>query len=112
MVDFEIVSGFRPIGATAVPASKAIDVVWFTEDIAIKLPDTKFLATIVVDFYYTASGVVEYTLDGQTTWIPMNNGQTITGGQSRFIDVVKDAQVNFRSKAAGNLHRCIVSSVP
>ena len=113
MVDFPIITGIRNIGDQIVsPIAKGTDVEWFTEDITVLLSDVNILATLVVDFAFDVSTVVEYTLDSGTNWIAFNNGDAVTGGQSRFIDVTTGVLVNFRAKTGGNLVRCIVSSVP
>jgi len=113
MVDFPIDTGIRKIGDQIVsPVAKGIDVEWFAEDITVLLSNSNILASIVVDFAFDVSTVVEYTLDSGTNWIAFNNGESVTGGQSRFIDVTTGVQVNFRSKTGGNLVRAIVSSVP
>ena len=113
MVDFPINVGIRKIGDfITVPVAKGIDVEWFAEDITVKLSNVNILATIVVDFAFDVTSVIEYTLDSGTNWVAFNNGDAVAGGQSRFIDVTKDVQVNFRAKTGGNLIRCIVSSVP
>lgn len=113
MVDFPIDIGIRKIGdAILTPIAKGIDVEWFAEDITILLSNTNILGTIVVDFAFDVSTVVEYTLDGGTNFIAFNNGDPVVGGQSRFIDVTTGNLVNFRAKTGGNLIRCIVSSVP
>jgi len=113
MVDFPIDTGIRKIGdkITTLTAKLAL-VPWFTEDITVLLSSTNVLATLVVDFAFSVSSVVEYTLDGGLNFIAFNNGDTIAGGQSRFIDVTTGVTVNFRALTAGNLIRCIVSSVP
>ena len=113
MVDFPIIVGIRKIGdQITTPIAKGIDVEWFAEDITVLLSDIDRLATIVVDFAFSVTSVIEYTLDSGTNWIAFNNGEEVTGGQSRFIDVTTGVLVNFRAKTGGNLVRCIVSSVP
>jgi len=112
MVDFPINTGIRKIGAQAVPGTFAIDAEWFTEDTTVLLSNPNRLGTIVVDFAYSLSTIVEYTLDSGTNWIAFNNGNEVVGGQSRFIDVTDGVEVNFRAKIGGDLIRCIVSSVP
>lgn len=113
MVDFPIDVGIRKIGdKITTPVAKGIDVEWFAEDITVLLSSVNILGTIVVDFAFDVSTVVEYTLDSGTNWIAFNNGQPVVGGQSRFIDVTTGVLVNFRAKTGGNLVRCIVSSVP
>lgn len=113
MVDFPIDMGIRKIGDKIItPIAKGIDVEWFAEDITVLLSNADVLATIVVDFAFDVSTIVEYTLDGGINFIAFNNGDPVVGGQSRFIDVTSGVLVNFRSKSGGNLIRCIVSSVP
>ena len=113
MVDFPINTGIRKIGdQITVPVAKGVDVEWFAEDITVLLSNTNILGTLVVDFAFSISTIVEYTLDGGDNWIAFNNGNAVVGGQSRFIDVTDGVQVNFRVKTGGNLIRCIVSSVP
>jgi len=113
MTDFAINTGIRKIGDSIItPIAKSSDEEWFAEDIKILLSNVDILGTIVVDFAFDVSTIVEYTLDGGTNFISFNNGDAVVGGQSRFIDVTDDVLVNFRAKTGGNLVRCIVSSVP
>ena len=113
MVDFPINTGIRKIAdKITTPVAKGIDVEWFAENITVLLSNTDVLATLVVDFAFDVSSVVEYTLDGGVNFIAFNNGDAVVGGQSRFIDVTTGVLVNFRAKTGGNLVRCIVSSVP
>ena len=113
MVDFPIDTGIRKIGDKIItPIAKGIDEEWFAEDITVLLSNVNVLGTIVVDFAFDVSSIVEYTLDSGTNWIAFNNGDAVVGGQSRFIDVTTGVLVNFRAKTGGTLIRCIVSSVP
>lgn len=113
MVDFPISIGIRKIGdKITAPIGRIADEEWFDEDITVLLSDANVLATLVVDFAFDVSSVVEYTLDGGLNFIAFNNGDAVVGGQSRFIDVTTGVTVNFRAKTGGNLVRCIVSSVP
>ncbi len=113
MVDFPINTGIRKIGdQIIVPVAKGVDVEWFGEDITVLLSNVNIIGTIVVDFAFDVSSVVEYTLDSGANFIAFNNGDRVIGGQSRFVDVTTGVQVNFRAKSSGNLIRCIVSSVP
>lgn len=113
MVDFIINTGIRKLADSILsPVGKIADAEWFGEDIIVLLSSDKVLATLVVDFAFDVSTVAEYTLDSGANWIAWNNGDAVTGGQSRFIDVTTGVQVNFRAKTAGNLIRCLVSSVP
>jgi len=110
MVDIAIREGVRDFAASILTVTaKAIDAEWFAEDITIKLSDSTRIAPIVVDFSYSASGIIQYTLDSGTTWNSFNNGSAIDGGQSLFIRVTDGNQVNFRAKAAGNINRVVVS---
>ncbi len=113
MVDFPIITGIRKIGdQITTPIAKGIDVEWFAEDITVLLSNVDVIGTLVVDFAFSISTIVEYTLDSGANWIAFNNGDAVVGGQSRFIDVTDGVQVNFRVKTGGTLIRCIVSSVP
>ncbi len=113
MVDFPIDTGIRKIGdSITTPILKGSNVKWFTNDITVLLSNANVLATLVVDFAFSVATVVEYTLDGGSNFIAFNNGDPVTGGQSRFIDVTTGVEVNFRAVTGGELIRCIVSSVP
>ncbi len=113
MVDFPIDVGIRKIADSILtPLPRTSNQEWFAEDITVLLSSTDRLATLVVDFAFSVPTVVEYTLDGGSNFIAFNNGVAVVGGQSRFIDVTTGVQVNFRAFIAGNLIRCIVSSVP
>ena len=113
MVDFPINVGIRKIGDKIItPIAKGTDVEWFAADIIPLLSSVNVLATLVVDFAFDVSTIVEYTLDGGSNFIAFNSGEPVVGGQSRFIDVTTGVQVNFRAKTGGTLIRCIVSSVP
>ena len=113
MVDFPIDTGIRKIGdQIIIPLARNADEEWFAEDITVLLSNANILGTIVVDFAFSVSSIVEYTLDGGINFIAFNNGDAVVGGQSRFIDVTTGVTVNFRAKTAGTLIRCIVSSVP
>jgi len=111
MVTFPINEGIKIVAdSILVVTAKAIDAEWFAEDITINLSSTGLIATIVVDFSYDVTSIVEYTLDGGTIWNAFNNGTPIDGGQSRFIRVTDGNQVNFRAKIAGNINRIVVST--
>ena len=113
MVNFPIDTGIRKIGdSITIPITKLANAEWFAEDITVLLSNTNVLATLVVDFAFSVPTVVEYTLDSGVNFIAFNNGDAVSGGQSRFIDVTTGVAVNFRAVTAGDLIRCIVSSVP
>jgi len=115
MVDFPIDTGIRKIADSILTLiAKGANVEWFDIDITILLSNTNILGTIVVDFAYSVPSIVEYNLNNRdaNTWIAFNQGDPVTGGQSRFIDVTTGNEVNFRATQPGDLIRCIVSSVP
>lgn len=113
MVNFPIDTGIRKVADSILtPLARNSFEEWFSEDITVLLSKTDVLATLVVDFAYSISSLVQFTLDSGTNWISFNNGEAVVGGQSRFIDVTTGVQVNFRAQQSGTLVRCIVSSVP
>ena len=112
MVDFPINRNIFKIGDQIVtPIAKLADAEWFAEDITVLTSDQTRGTTIVLDFSYSVSSVIEYTLDSGTTWVSFNQGVALVGGQSRYLRVTTGVQVNFRAKTAGNLNRCIVGEV-
>ena len=113
MVTFPIDTGIRKVADSILtPLARDSLEEWFSEDITVLLSKTDVLATLVVDFAFSVSSLVQFTLDGGANFISFNNGEAVVGGQSRFIDVTTGVQVNFRAIAGGTLIRCIVSSVP
>jgi len=119
LVDFPINTGIRKIGDSRITGITGLDPseLWFgtiitPENIIIKLSNSNTIATIVVDFAFSVSTIVEYTLNGGTDFVAFNNGDPVVGGQSRFIDVTDEAIVNFRALTGGDLIRVVVSSVP
>lgn len=109
MVDFPIDLGIVPVGDSIADVAKILDEEWFSEDITILLSKTGIIATVVIDFSYTVESIVEYTLDSGVNWVSFNQGQTVIGGQSRFIRVTTGVELNFRSKTPGTVIRCVVS---
>jgi len=90
--------------------AKAGNEVWVTEaiDIVISGPATPDrTAPIIIDFSFSVTTVVEYTLDNGVTFVALNDGVELTGGQSRFIRVTDGDRVNFRATQGGNLNRAI-----
>lgn len=81
---------------------------WFTDDIELSTSDTLVGGVIVLDFAYTVSSVIEYTLDGGTVWIAINSAEAVSGGQSRYIRVSDGDLFNLRSQTAGIVLRCII----
>jgi len=91
-----------------VPVAKGIDVEWFTADIDIVISGPNRTAPIIIDFSFSVPTIVEYTLDSGVTFIELNDGDELTGGQSRFIRVTDGNQLNFRAKTGGTLNRALV----
>lgn len=96
---------------TAATGSKSADENWFATDITINLSNSTKGTTIVIDFSYDTSGLIEYTLDGGDNYTTFNSGQAIEGGQSRYIRVTNGVELNIRSKVSGSLLRAIVGEV-
>ena len=112
MVDFPINTNIFKIGDQIVsPIAKSANEEWFAADIIVLTSNANKGTTIVIDFSYSVSTVVQYTLDGGVTFVDFNQGQTITGGQSRYLRVTSGVAVNFRATSPGTLNRCIVGEV-
>lgn len=114
MADYPVDSGVQITADPKIltPTAKAGNEEWLAEDITILLSNANRIAAIVVDFSYSVTSVVEYTLNaGDVTpvFVAFNQGNPLTGGQSRFIRVTTGVQLNFRATQAGNVNRCIVS---
>jgi len=102
---------FPVIARITIPAAKGADEEWFAEDIVVKTSDMMRGATIVIDFSYSVPTIIEYTLDGGTTFVSFNQGLDVVGGQSRYLRVTSGVVVNFRAKQAGTLNRVVVSEI-
>lgn len=110
MADFGISSNIAKISPQSilVVTAKGIDEEWFADDIDIVVSNNLRITPIIIDFSYSTDTVVEYTLDNGLTWVALNNGGAVSGGQSRFIRVRNGDQLNFRAKLGGNLNRAII----
>ena len=110
MADFGISSNISKISPDSilVVTAKGVDEKWLLEDINIVTSNNLRITPIIIDFSYSLATVVEYTLDGGTIWIALNNGGAVSGGQSRFIRVRNGDQLNFRAKISGDLNRAII----
>lgn len=99
MVDFPINTGIRRLAdEIAIKTVFQAGDPWFGVDpIKIILSNSNTLATIVVDFDIEENLIVEYTLNNGVDFVAFNNGVTLSGRQSRYIDVTNGAEVNFRS---------------
>lgn len=91
-----------------VVTAKNIDEEWLVSDIDIVLSSNTITAPVIIDFSYSTTSNIEYTLDGGTTFVAFNDGHALTGGQSRFIRVSNGDKLNFRAKLAGNLNRVLI----
>jgi len=110
MADFKLSNNVSKISSQSilVVTLKNVDEEWLVSDIDIVVSESLRIAPIIIDFSYSVASVIEYTLDGGTTFIAFNEGVALTGGQSRFIRVRNGDQLNFRAKQAGNLNRAII----
>lgn len=112
MVDFPIRDNIFKIGDQVIgPIAKTAGENWFAEDITIQTSDNGRGTTIVVDFSFEVTTIISYTLDGGVTFVEFNNGESISGGQSRYIRVTNGVEVNFKATSPGDLNRCIVGEV-
>lgn len=110
MADFKLFNNVSRISPQSiiVVTAKNIDEEWLASDIDIVISASLFTAPIIIDFSYSVSSVVEYTLDGGLTFVAFNDGNEVLGGQSRFIRVRNGDKLNFRAKQSGNLNRAII----
>lgn len=112
MVDFAINTNIFKVGESiTTPTAKGVDEEWLADDVVPLTSGMDRGVTIVIDFSYSVPSIVEYTLDGGTTWVGFNQEIAIMGGQSRYLRVTSGVQVNFRAKVAGTLNRIIVGEV-
>jgi len=100
---------FKILDQINTPFAPGADTAWFAEDITIQTSTDSRGTTIVVDFSYTTTTVIFYTLNGVD--VEFADGKSITGGQSRYIRVTNGDVINFKATAAGTLNRCIVGEV-
>lgn len=112
MVDLAVNTNiFSVADLIVIPLARNANEEWFAEDITVLTSGMNRGATIVVDFSFSVPTIVEYTLDGGTTFIEFNQGIALMGGQSRYIRVTSGVRVNFRATEAGVLNRAIVGEV-
>jgi len=113
MADFGLSNNVSKISSQSInpstPVAKNGDEKWLAEDIDIVLSNSLRTAPIIIDFSYSISSVIEYTLRGDASqiYIPFES-DAIAGGQSRFIRVTNGDKLNFRAKLTGNLNRAII----
>ena len=110
MVTFGLSNNVFPIIDTATPGARIADAVFLAVNATLNTSNANRGSTVVVDFAYSVSSIVEFTLNG-TDWIAFNNGVAVEGGQSRSIRVENGNTVNFRAKTAGTLIRCVLGEV-
>lgn len=82
---------------------------WFTNDIDIVCTGD-FGVTIIADFNFSASSIIEVTLDG-TTWAAINGGVALAGRQSIYQRVLNGDKLNYRAQANGLINRIVVGEV-
>ena len=92
-----------------VPVAKNADEKWFTNDIDI-VTTGEFGGTIIYDFNFSVSSIIEITLDG-TTFAPINGNVALVGRQSRYLRVLNGDKVNFRALTAGSINRIVIGEV-
>jgi len=113
MADFKLRNNVSRISPQSInpdtPVGKVVDEKWLASDIDIVLSNSLRTAPIIIDFSYSVSSVIEYTLRGDASgiYIPFES-DAIAGGQSRFIRVTDGDKLNFRAKQAGDLNRAII----
>lgn len=111
MVNYSILNYIFKIIATAVPGARLADAVWLAEAITFDTHGASQGATVQIDFAYDVASIIEYTLDDGTTWIALNDGVAITGGQSIPLRIADGDQLNLRAKQGGDIVRCIVGEI-
>lgn len=82
---------------------------WFTVDIDI-VCSAPVGATIIADFNFSVSSVIEVTLNG-TTWAPINGGTALAGRQSIYQRVLNGDKLNYRAQTNGSINRIVVGEV-
>ncbi len=113
MADFALRNNISKISSQSIlviEAGLVIDQKWFDEDIDIVLSNNLRIAPIIIDFAFSIPTIVEYTLGGDATgtYVQFNDGNPVTGGQSRFIRVTNGDKLNIRAQLAGDLIRAVV----
>jgi len=95
-----ISGGAHPIGS-ATPGTKGIDVEWFSNN----YKNTQAALMQVIFFHYGlaagAAGLIQYTIDGGTTWHDARNGVETLGGSTdiKQVPLPVGGEFNMRSKA-------------
>lgn len=91
------------------PVVKIADAKWFANDIDIVCTG-EFGVTIIADFNFSVSSIIEITLDG-TTFAPINGGLPLDGRQSIYQRLLNGDKLNYRAKTAGSINRIVVGEV-
>lgn len=111
MVNFELRTNIHRIAdKITAPVVKIADAKWFAADIDIVMSDGLRGGTIIYDFNFSVSSIIEITLDG-TNFAPINENLPLVGRQSRYLRVLNGDKVNFRAKTAGSINRIVVGDV-
>jgi len=88
----------------SITGAKAPNAPWFDSDIA-NLNDSW---NLVIHIAIGTASVVQYTLDGGTTWINLNKGENLVAGRSYtfIMQVLKGDAFNLRhtNTAAGDIN--------
>ena len=87
-------------------ADTPVDILWDSDT------PKDFLREIHVQFDVpsTSTAIIEFTFDGGTTWMPVNNGVAIKGVATMTFFLQYDAEFNIRGDAALSSMGCIVAA--
>ena len=74
MVDYSIETGIVKIGDKILTVTaKNADEEWFAEAITILLSSDDIITTVVADFSYDTSSIIQYTLNNGVIWNDFNS---------------------------------------
>lgn len=96
------------------PVTKSAGEPWFGT-LATPLPldiviNGELGGTLIYDFNFSVTSIIEITLDG-TTFSPIAGNSAIQGRQSRYIRVLNGDKLNFRAVSAGDINRIVIGEV-
>jgi len=96
LVNYKAINTF-PVIKTLNLVSKNAFIEWLAEDVSITFskPSSRQMGTtLVYDYTFPESGVVEYTLDGGVTWHAIKENTNQTGSQNKFIRIADGIPVD------------------
>ena len=110
MVTFELRTNTHKIAdKITAPIARNSMAKWFTNDIDIVI-SSPVGGTIIADFNFSVSTVVEVTLDG-ALFVPINNNLPLVGRQSIYQRVLNGDKLNYRAIEDGMINRIVVGEV-